>query len=81
MKNIYLLTLKAWDYDETDGWVVIAESEEEVLKLCEIYETKEEARKAKWVDNQYKDNIQQIKLIGTTEIEESQILLSSYNAG
>jgi bifunctional ADP-heptose synthase (sugar kinase/adenylyltransferase) len=81
MKNIYLLTLKDYDYDEYDGWVVIADNEEEVLELCNICETEEEAKKACWGDNLYKGNIKEIKLIGTTEIEESKILLGSYNAG
>lgn len=80
MKNIYLLKLKDWRYDEYEGWVVIAENEEEVIKLCEIYSTAEEARKH-WRYNQYKDNIEEIKLIGTTEQEDSEIVLSSYHAG
>ena len=79
-KNIYLLTLKDWGYDEYEGWVVIAENEEEVISLCEIYKTEEEARKVGF-DNQFIANILQIKLIGTAEQEESEIVLSSFHAG
>lgn len=80
MKNIYLITLKEHGYDEYDSWVVIAENQEEVIKLCKIVATKEEADDG-WSRNQYKDNVESIKLIGTTEQEKSEVVLSSYNAG
>jgi len=88
-KNIYLLTLKHMGYDEFDSWVVIADNEEEVLKLCDIREvewTDEDLKKRekdRWrsVNNQFKENIESIKLIGTTNETESKIVLGSYNAG
>jgi hypothetical protein len=84
MKNIYLLKLDECGYDEYDGWVVIAKDEKELLKLCDILDqTREEASKrSSWGDqNRFKDNIKEIKLLGKTNIKESQIVLGSYNAG
>jgi len=90
MKNIYLLDLKKCGYDEYDAWVVIADDEEEVKRLCnirkekELEKNKEKRERGEWLyreDNQYEDNIDSIKLIGTTEEIESKIVLGSYNAG
>jgi hypothetical protein len=82
MKKIYLIKLKEYGYDEYDGWIVIADNEEEVLKLCEIKETEQEVSKKRcYESNRFKDNIEEIKFLGNTKIKESQIVLSSYNAG
>lgn len=74
MKNIYLLTLKDYSYDKYDAWVVIAENEIEVLKLCDIKDTKKEAELG-WEHNRFKDNVESIKLIGIADTEESSVVL------
>lgn len=76
MKNIYLITLRDFDWDEFIGWVVVAENIPEALKICDIKKTREEAG-----NNQYEKNIEKIKQIGTTFETESKIILNSYNAG
>jgi hypothetical protein len=81
LKNIYLLTLKGHGYDEYDAWVVIADNEEEVKKLCDISKEKAKPKQFGYVNNQYEDNIESIKLIGITKAMESKIVLGSYNAG
>ena len=79
MLKIYEISLKEHDYDEYDGWVVIAENEEEVKKICEISKEKKES---KWFENQYEDNIDYIKEIGTANKDSKKgIVLGSYNAG
>ena len=82
MTNIYLLKLKEWGYEESDSFVVIAKNNEEAIKLCGIYDTKEEANKH-FNSNCFRDNIKEIKLIGTTinSEEKSVIVLDSFNAG
>ena len=78
--KIYEISLKEHDYDEYDGWIVIAENEEEAKKLCEITKDKDES--LNWGENQYEDNIDYIKEIGTALPKmEKGIVLGSYNAG
>ena len=78
--RIYEIKLKEHDYDEFDGWIVIARDEEEAIKLCDIKETKEEI--TGYGENQYKDNIEYIKEIGIADYRmEKGIVLGSYNAG
>ena len=77
--KIYEVSLKEHDYDEYDGWVVIAENEEEVKELCGI---KKEPEKDRWQENLFEDNIDYIKEIGNAHSNmEKGIVLGSYNAG
>jgi len=82
MKKIYKIKLKDWTYDEWDSWVVIAENEEEVKKLCNIRELEDPENDKRMHDNQYENNIEYIKEIGVTKGDvKSEIALGSFNAG
>jgi hypothetical protein len=78
MKKIYLVSLKEHDYDEYDGWVVIAKNKKEALELCNISDVKPQAYSGR--DNQYKDNVEYIKFLGYSKLK-SQVVLGSFNAG
>lgn len=78
--NIYLIKLKHCTYEEFDSWVVQATTEEEAIIVVKCNKTKEEAEQT-YYNNQYRENIKLIKLIGNNNETESKIILGSYNAG
>jgi len=74
--KIYYLSLKKHDYDEYDGWIVIADNEEEAKNLCGIEKTE------RLNNNRFEENIDYIKEIGVALPNmEKGIVLGSYNAG
>ena len=81
--KIYEIKLKDWDYDEYDGWIVVAESKEDAIKLCELRPGSRPENLKSWQgDNMYQDNIDYIREIGKANNTEARgIVLSSYNAG
>lgn len=77
--KIFDISLKETDYDEFDGWIVIAKTEEDVRRLCNI---RKEKGSVIFSDNQYEDNIDHIKEIGIANDDMSEgIILGSYNSG
>ena len=78
--KIFEISLKDCDFDEYDAWIVIAENEEEVKKICDI--RKERRTEHGFYENQYEDNIEYIKVIGIALPEmEKGIVLGSFNLG
>jgi len=77
--NIYLITMDEVDYDEYRGFVVAANTEQEVKDLCRISKEKNET---KFPDNLYESNIESITIVGTTDkYDKPEIILSDYHAG
>jgi len=71
--KIFEIGLKKHDYDEYDGFVVIAPSVEEAFELCGI--------KEKGKDNLSLANVKSIDAIGDSYEEKARMVLGSFNAG
>lgn len=75
MSTIYLITIGTHDWDEYDGFVVIAEDEQQAMEI--IIDSMYDYKRSNWYE--YKDQIT-IDEIGTSD-REPQIALGSFNAG
>ncbi len=76
MKNIYKIIFKDVDYDEYEGFVVIASTKKEAKELCGITKEKETHKST------YEENIEEIIKVGIASNKQKKgIVLNSFNAG
>ena len=76
MKNIYLIVRKDdYDYDEFDSVVVIADNEKSAFEV-----SYKEIGSRQWLNKYWNVENLEFSIIGQSNLE-SQIVLSSYNAG
>jgi hypothetical protein len=96
-KIIWSVRMKETCWDEYRGFIVSANSKEEVIKMLKISKTKEEAsnkeddscydnifdknRNNFSYSNLYEDNIEFIKEIGTYNKNVSEVILTDFKAG
>lgn len=71
-KGVYLINLREVDYDEYNGFVIIAKDKQEAIGIM--------LSKQFNGGNVQIDNIETIKKVGVSSLK-SQIVLSSFNAG
>ena len=81
--NIYKVSREDYDYDEFNEFVVIAESEEDARNVhpsgnCNSWNDK--PWNMSWIDIS-EINTLKVELIGVTDREEVEVVVSSFNAG
>lgn len=67
MKKLFLVEAENWDYDEYDSIIVIANSEQEAIEICDGY----------FLETQGEITAKEINL----NTDESKVILASFNAG
>ena len=75
MNKVYLIELREVDWDQYNGFVVVAKDEAEALEICGI-----RAEKGELWDNKFRDNVELISVIADSKLK-SQVILESFKAG
>ena len=74
--NIYLISADC-DYDEYDGFVIIASTPKRAREIAADNGMSWNNRREVWLS----PHLSEIEMIGTTHREKEEVILGSYNAG